>query len=1588
MRRAVLTGALAILFVSATPPPLSISLQTAWQAPPLLLEILETVCDENPSAYFPLLHLASIHLPSNLSDVSHEDLLIRARDIIISHELLPKPSSLSTFDLALALHTAVPRIQAFYSYYEDYVNEASLGVVECGSWVEWRGKGFCDSEDLRKDLELSIEGAVHHPDNRPSILPFDHIFRDDQVGNDSPFAIFYYDSGSPASASLLYYLAQHSRKDPAFRYVVRYRPSIIETDHEAHTTLSGYGVEMVLKKTDYLVVDDRSQGDTKPVTSSGHDIRTDDRSGPFTEALGEVADEAAGITKDELKLIGLKAATLIKSSSDPLDALQHLSQDFPKYSAAIADKISMSEAIQSKVPNMMRRGPSGPAFYINGKVLTEPELNAFSLLSVLRTERDLVLDLTSLGLTPKQAVDLISDPMIGETQIGDEPGEGVVDASDRIEGEGVITWWNDIEKDKRYQQWPAALQAFLRPLYPGQFHQVRRNAFNIVFVLDLSLGPSLDAIATSISTMIQRGLPFRFGVVPMYNRTEDSLSLQMAKLFLYSVKTFGRGATKNMLQQIVSQTPSTAITPGIVNLSIVRQAYEAIADGSDKPSLPFDTVIASNESDIQLRLIDVYNARLKATIQESPAGHLFVNGKHAPMTGAWTVHVQNELQVQIPFLQEQIAIGNAPEDVSTFFYDLPSASPRRNKLIVPTISDNKLKVFNLLDLFKRDSTHKLESDFIYTDSERGAPISMWVVGDLDSPEGRRVVRDALRHLQTPQCSSRLGFIHVPSVTSTALPGARLSTVIYQLLAESALSRTTPASMLQLLDELDSQRDNVDQDGRILQSEDDDPEQAVEGSPLNVFSSEGWSAPDTAAAAEFWKVGTAIKQRLGLRSDLPHLMVNGRLVGPLTPATFSYYDLDALEVYELRKRVKRVIDVLNTMYNDLSAFDRPTLARLISTASSVVATAYKSSDEQGIFIPSLESRNRYYERFDDGVLSFTVGDPDTALIRAVAIVDPISEQAQKWSHILKVLSEMENVSVSVHLEPETIVSEMKLKRFYRYALSSKMIFDVDGNEVTPGVTFGGLPSKPIFTLGLDTPPSWIVSPKTSPYDLDNLVLSQFQGPVHVLFTLKQLLIEGHGREANNAPPRGLQLQLTKNGLEVAGDTQVMANLGYFQFRATPGVYDLAIRPGRGFEVYDLESVGNEGWDSLNVTNTGTGLALVSFEGKTIFPRFTRKPGMEKANVLVEEVAAHQESIAENLWTQMKSFVGLNKLETLAVSKNRHADINIFTVASGLLYERFASIMILSVMKHTSSSVKFWFIENFLSPSFLKFIPHLAEEYGFQYELVTYKWPHWLRAQTEKQRIIWAYKILFLDVLFPMDLDKVIFVDADQIVRVDMKELVDVDLHGKVYGYAPMGDDREEMEGFRFWKTGYWKDALRGKPYHISALYVVDLKRFRQLATGDRLRGQYHALSADPNSLANLDQDLPNSMQDSIPIHTLNEDWLWCQTWCSDERLSRAKTIDLCQNPLTKEPKLVRARQIPEWDSYDREIAALAARLSGETGGLAASVDDLASDKSVVNDVVSEDSVANDTELESGIEVENGEEGVDEDDDPTGHLEDEL
>ena len=98
------------------------------------------------------------------------------------------------------------------------------------------------------------------------------------------------------------------------------------------------------------------------------------------------------------------------------------------------------------------------------------------------------------------------------------------------------------------------------------------------------------------------------------------------------------------------------------------------------------------------------------------------------------------------------------------------------------------------------------------------------------------------------------------------------------------------------------------------------------------------------------------------------------------------------------------------------------------------------------------------------------------------------------------------------------------------------------------------------------------------------------------------------------------------------------------------------------------------------------------------------------------------------------------------------------------------------------------------------------------------------------------------------------------------------------------------------------------------------------TGDRLRGQYQALSQDPNSLSNLDQDLPNNMIHQVPIKSLPQEWLWCETWCSKESLKDAKSIDLCNNPLTK----VTPSTSPDNDSLSDVSGAEAVRRTEDRG----------------------------------------------------------
>lgn len=821
--------------------------------------------------------------------------------------------------------------------------------------------------------------------------------------------------------------------------------------------------------------------------------------------------------------------------------------------------------------------------------------------------------------------------------------------------------------------------------------------------------------------------------------------------------------------------------------------------------------------------------RLAADGPDAPA---FVNGHPITRDEEWLGALSQRVGVDLRLIQKGVFENIFEEDTWLPQYFLFQANFKRNPLIIPE-NEKSVTLINMAELEQNhgevlESMPKIPAE----STSKSEWVHLTLVGNLDSEAGTSLLKSVV-DARKDNSGIELVMIHNPDTNA--------------------------------------EQSNVSED--LLETHVKSSRQVTLDAVTGILAQPPQFGPTPANSSLFWRSAESLNAYIGLKAGQNGLLVNGRFVGPVPEdQAFSKEDIETLITYEKNRRMQP----LATALEELGLTEKILSPFGAAKIQSLVALSTVSELPEGIFETASTMRTNAFSNWTSEHTAVVIGDANTAVFQIVASVDPATELAQKWIPILNALGDMEGVHLKLFLNPTHMLQELPVKRFYRYILDSRPHFNSDGTVGTLQAHFSGIPKEALLNLGMDVPPSWLVAPEESIHDLDNIKLSTLPADSNIdaIYGLESILIEGHSRDTSNQnqPPRGAEVVLATEKIPHFADTIIMANLGYFQFKANPGFYNIHLKSGRSEEIFTLDSAGHKGWGPIP-GDENTDIVLMSFQGATIFPRLSRKPGKEEADVLGEEESLASELVGKgtqkvdkflgklgiNFSSEKLAKKGAELLGSKSKKSGTQADINIFSVASGHLYERMLNIMMLSVMKHTKHTVKFWFIEQFLSPSFKSFLPAMAEEYGFEYEMVTYKWPHWLRGQTEKQREIWGYKILFLDVLFPLDLEKVIFVDADQIVRTDMYELVEHDLKGAPYGFTPMGDSRTEMEGFRFWKTGYWENFLRGKPYHISALYVVDLNRFRQMAAGDRLRQQYHSLSADPNSLSNLDQDLPSTLR---------------------------------------------------------------------------------------------------------------------------------
>ncbi|CDW52566.1 udp glucose:glycoprotein glucosyltransferase [Trichuris trichiura] len=1193
--------------------------------------------------------------------------------------------------------------------------------------------------------------------------------------------------------------------------------------------------------------------------------------------------------------------------------------------------------------------PGDSAIFINGMRIDLDEMDIFALLDKLKKEERLLAGFFDMGfrVNGRQNMQIASFVFLfvqKETQsllyrISSETSSSKF-AVDYTQWLPDVSWRlaeccdfaslvyfqfvNDLEKDPQYRQWGNSVQLLLQPYFPGMIRPIARNFFTLVRSRHFRWLLVIHFAATDA----RRYLPFNLAT------TAQEIFCKLRNRFTSTKAHWEDDFTSCRVGLILATNPDKKVSGysdggvALLNaynfvkgdksieraLKFVLHVYSRVPSGNVTSSDVIDVFKQKYPDEDLTTVFDVdsdYNTGRQRWAQFAQSSGLnklpsvLLNG--FPMADNDVTSDQFEEAVVLEVsqvtseLQRAVLEGKLTDgvDVQRFILNKPFVLPKLNPKVLATdnkaliltdvmgrayvgiarssqsvaVSEYKVSTvgeFKKLER-KQQNQYIVQSRRYLTKNDESIlrPVTLWVVANVATKDGRDLYLAAIRSLkQLP--NERVGLIH--NIARKDKVGYAIASLI-----QACLKLPLHQAKVVITKMLEKQLKSMEELEKL----------DIHGVDWNFLQKElNKKGEDIVAIDSYYST-----RILNIPSGKVGLIINGIILSDVTSKDFSSAeDFALIEKYLLSSGCKVIASQIrkwNVPHEDGRSSD------LVMRVFSLLK-AYASDTKRQWVTPLMQN---------DSCVDILSKDMMSATFEIVAIVDPLSASAQQISHLLSTIGHVINADITLCMNCKPKLSDIPLKRFLRVAIPTQLEFNQDGSlKRQPVARFSILPQKQLFTLNVIAPHSWLVEATEAAYDLDNIKMSDAFTDVVGIFELEHLLLEGHCfDEVTGSPPRGLQFTLGTAEQPVMFDTIVMANLGYFQLKANPGAWLLRLREGRSKEIYKVNSL-----DGAQVSNDERMVVILdNFGGlsksRSLLPNFASRSNFgsllqvaKKPDKFEEELlpTSGEEDEESSLWQSISKFV-----TKFTSSKDDYDVLNVFSLASGHLYERFlrsavysesvdmhcSKIMMLSVMKHAKSPVKFWLLKNYLSPHFKAFLPFMAKRYKFSYELVQYKWPRWLHQQTVKQRVMWGYKILFLDVLFPLDVKKIIFVDADQVVRTNLMDLMKLDLEGAPYGYTPFCDSRKEMEGYRFWKTGYWKQHLGDRKYHISALYVVDLKKFRQIAAGDRLRGQYHGLSKDPNSLSNLDQ---------------------------------------CNNPMTKEPKLQSAmRIIEEWRDYDAEIKKL-------------------------------------------------------------------
>ncbi|VDM92188.1 unnamed protein product, partial [Litomosoides sigmodontis] len=534
------------------------SLHAKWPQTSFIAETSEFMAQESDGLFWAyideIVEKVSVEEWHTYSDARQYDLSVRLAGSLL------KETRVNILKFALSLRAHSPTVLLFQSL-------GSEKKESCTAFADVHGTITCDVNDL----ETIIGNSIRHVflflcSSAPTVYSIDHVYPATKEHN---VTLIIYGELATAPWRKFHLAAKALSRSGKVKYILRHFVKDVRDDK---LLLSGYGVELAIKSTEYKAVDDSNTIIDKVAvekTSEEYMDSEEDNFGFNFSALRRLHDGLKEsieqfrlhlLERDELtplkvwqvqELSYQAAQRVIQAGPQKaLTILMDSSQNFPLAARSLSQQIVRKEftyEITANQEQLMEYGISEgeSALFINGMMVDVDALDVFQLLDMLKQEEKLANGFFRMGIKNEYL------SMLMDLELSNERVSYALDFRP-----ASPEYLNNLDTDKQYRQWANSVGLLLQPYFPGMLRPIARNLFTLIFVVDPSQRETRNLLQYALRFYAHE-IPVRLGIVFVANDEEDITGFDdasVAMLNLYNFVKVNSGIQKalNVLIEVLN----------------------------------------------------------------------------------------------------------------------------------------------------------------------------------------------------------------------------------------------------------------------------------------------------------------------------------------------------------------------------------------------------------------------------------------------------------------------------------------------------------------------------------------------------------------------------------------------------------------------------------------------------------------------------------------------------------------------------------------------------------------------------------------------------------------------------------------------------------------------------------------------------------------------------------------------------------------------------------------------------------------------------------------------------------------------------